>query len=85
VFPFSGFPFQALSAGARVRTPAPEPLLMTLQAGWGVHAYALPTGGQVAAGNVDGSKCAVQRLDEHSSRTTHKGVHRLAGVQRRRG
>ena len=37
---------------ARVRTPAPSRLLLTLLAGWGVHAHALPTGGQVAAGNV---------------------------------
>src|SRR5579859_8006280 len=45
-----GFRFRL--AMARVRTPAPSRLLLALLAGYGVQAMALPTGGQVASGNV---------------------------------
>ena len=45
-----GFKFKLTMA--RVRTPAPSRLLLALLAGYGVQAMALPTGGQVASGNV---------------------------------
>jgi filamentous hemagglutinin family protein len=57
---------------ARVRTPAPSRLLLTLLAGWGVHAHALPTGGQVAAGNVTIN--APSNGQMNIVQTTNKGV-----------
>ena len=65
-----GFKFKLTMA--RVRTPAPSRLLMALLAGYGVHAMALPTGGQVTSGNVILGTPANGSLDV--TQTTRKGI-----------
>ena len=57
---------------ARVRTPAPSRLLMALLAGYGVQAMALPTGGQVASGNVTIAAPAGNALN--ITQTSDKGI-----------
>ncbi len=65
-----GFKFKLTMA--RVRTPAPSRLLLALLAGYGVQAMALPTGGQVASGNVSIGAPANGSLNV--TQTTDKGI-----------
>jgi filamentous hemagglutinin family protein len=65
-----GFKFKLTMA--RVRTPAPSRLLLALLAGYGVQAMALPTGGQVASGNVTIAAPAGGSLN--ITQTTDKGI-----------
>ena len=65
-----GFKFRL--ANARVRMPRPSRLLMALLAGYGVQAMALPSGGQVAAGNVTIATPSGNALD--ITQTSAKGI-----------
>jgi len=65
-----GFKFKLTMA--RVRTPAPSRLLLSLLASYGVTALALPTGGQVSSGNVTIGAPAAGSLN--ITQTSDKGV-----------
>ena len=55
--------FKYKLATCRVKVPAPSRLMMLLLASYGVVAYALPTGGQVVAGNISLQQSNVSTLN----------------------
>ena len=65
-----GFKFKL--AMARVRTPAPSRLLLALLAGYGVQAFANPTGGQVVSGNITIAAPSTSTLNV--TQTSNQGI-----------